>query len=155
MGGILWWPSKWSITSTSWVKCCCQACSEKFLWPSWYFWNAGSYWNVTQNHPSAWACWGSSWTRRWLMSAWHSKLLSNNKFFDRTSVVRLFPNSGEVTKSPIFVCSNFSENRRWPTWVETPFSKWPDYRIGEIWRIRGWQLASLSFSPNFLSLLGA
>ena len=32
-------------------------------------------------------------------------------------------------------------------------SKWPNYRIGENWRIVGWQLATLSLSPNFLSLL--
>ena len=41
---------------------------------------------------------------------------------DRTSVVQLFQNFGQVAKSSIFVCSNFSENRRWPTWDETTFS---------------------------------
>ena len=47
----------------------------------------------------------------------------------RSSVVRLFPNSGQVAKSSIFVCSNCPENLRWPTWVETPFSEWPDSLI--------------------------
>ena len=56
---------------------------------------------------------------------------------DRTSVVQLFQNFGQVAKSLIFVCSNFSENRRWPTWDETTFSEWPDYQMGEIWRIVG------------------
>ena len=37
--------------------------------------------------------------------------------------------SEQVAKSPIFVCSNFPENNRWPSWVETQFSKWPDYQI--------------------------
>ena len=32
-------------------------------------------------------------------------------------------------------------------------SKWPDYWIVEIWRIVGWQLATLSFSPYLFWLL--
>ena len=71
---------------------------------------------------------------------------------DRHSVSRLFTISRQVAKSPICVWLNCPEKMTWPTWVETPFSKWPDYRIGEIWTIVGWQLATLSFSLNFLRI---
>ena len=48
---------------------------------------------------------------------------------DRHYILRLFQNSGWVAKSLIFLYSNCPENRRWPTWVETPFSEWPNYQI--------------------------
>ena len=54
---------------------------------------------------------------------------SASAFYDRISVVRLFPNSGQVAKSQMFVWSKGPENRMWPTWVETLFSKWPGYPI--------------------------
>ena len=44
------------------------------------------------------------------------KSFRRNKFYSY-SVLQLFPNYGQVAKSQIFVCSNFSEN-----WVETHFS---------------------------------
>ena len=73
--------------------------------------------------------------------------------FDRASVVRLFPNSGQVAKSSIFVCSNCPENRKWPTWVETPFSEWPDSQIrrnSENCRLR---ISNTVLFSEFVSLL--
>ena len=52
-----------------------------------------------------------------------------SNFDHRTSVVWLFQNSGQVAISFILVCSYCPENRRWSTWIETPFSKWLDCQI--------------------------
>ena len=49
--------------------------------------------------------------------------------YDRHSVSQLLTISGQFAESPICVCLNCPETRRWPTWVESPFSEWRDYQI--------------------------
>ena len=64
---------------------------------------------------------------------------------DRYLVLWLFPNSRQVTKSPFCVCSNFLENRRWPTWVETHFS---DVQKTESEKCRCTTRSPIPFSDN-------
>ena len=78
---------------------------------------------------------------------------SASAFYDRISVVRLFPNSGQVAKYGIAVCSNGPENRRWPTWVETLFSKWPGYPIRRNSESCRLTISNTILFSQFLSLL--
>ena len=60
---------------------------------------------------------------------------------DRISVDRIFQISESARRSPIFVCSNLSKNRRWPIWVVVPFTEWlqmarfPNWRKSENCRL--------------------
>ena len=78
---------------------------------------------------------------------------SASAFYDRISVVQLFPNSGQVAKSWSFVLSNGPENRRWPTWVETPFCEWPDCQIRRNSESCRLTISNTILFSQFLSLL--
>ena len=85
-----------------------------------------------------------------------STLCKDWKELDRMSVNRLFQMLGSAPKSPILTFSNFSKNTTCPfgLWNHSPMApNGPDHWIGEIQRMVGFQLETLSLALNFLLLL--